>query len=142
VVATSSGAGERTGERASPSRPSRPDQGFRPEDRILRTSDFTRIYRDGRRLSGPSFAIFALPNAGERPRLGLTVTRKFGSAPRRNRIKRIVREIFRLNREHFNRPCDYVVNVRGAADRRTYAVLETELVRLLSRLGTELASRP
>src|SRR6478672_7888645 len=78
--------------------PSVAGQTFRAADRVLRATDFERIYRSGRRLVCPSYAVFVLPNGIGRSRLGLTVTRKFGGAVKRNRNKRIVREIFRRNR--------------------------------------------
>ena len=135
MAATSSDADGRRGESASRSSKARPERGFRPEDRILRSSDFARIYRDGKRLTSSCFAIFVLPNGMERSRLGLTVTRKFGCAVLRNRSKRVLREIFRKNREAFGESLDFVVNVRAPAAAREYASLERELLRVVARAG-------
>ncbi len=41
--------------------------------------------------------------------MGLTVTRKTGSAPKRNRVKRVIREFFRLHQHEFDAPVDVVV---------------------------------
>jgi ribonuclease P protein component len=71
----------------------------------------------------------------ERSRLGITVTRKFGGAVLRNRSKRIVREIFRRNRDAFGASCDFVVNVRTGALMRPYGELERELTGLAERLA-------
>jgi len=70
-----------------------------------------------------------------RSRLGITVTRKFGGAVLRNRSKRIVREIFRRNRDAFGVACDFVVNVRTGALERPYGELERELTDLAVRLS-------
>ena len=134
VAATSSDEEEPTDASASPPRPARRSERFRPADRILRSTDFERIYRKGRRQTGPSFALFGMRNELGRSRLGITVTRKFGGAVLRNRSKRIVREIFRRNRDAFGASCDFVVNVRTGALTRPYTQLEQELMGLASRL--------
>jgi len=134
VAATSSGEEEPTDASASPPRPARRSERFRPTDKVLRSSDFERIYRKGRKQAGPSFALFGARNELGRSRLGITVTRKFGGAVLRNRSKRIVREIFRRNRGAFGASCDFVVNVRTGALTRPYLELERELMGLAQRL--------
>ena len=84
-----------------------------PKSCLLRkTWQFNRVYQCGRRLRGNGFALISL--AGDQPesRLGISVHRKVGNAVRRNRIKRIVRETFRLHREIFPRSSDIVFTVR------------------------------
>jgi ribonuclease P protein component len=135
VADESSRRGGRAGASASPSDGGRDGQSFRPADRILRSTDFERVYKEGRRSAGRSFAVFARPNGIGRARLGLTVTRKFGGSVQRNRVKRIVREIFRKNRAAFGTACDFVVNARSAGADRTYAELETELLHAITRKG-------
>ena len=53
-----------------------------------------------------------LPNAENYNRLGISVHKKTGNAVRRNRIKRLIRELFRLNRGLFPPSCDIVFTVR------------------------------
>jgi ribonuclease P protein component len=73
----------------------RPDRRARP----LRRADFARVTRCGRRVSTRYFLVFLDRRDDDGPpRLGITVTRKVGTAVRRNRIKRLVREWFRLRR--------------------------------------------
>jgi len=134
VVAVSSRPDARAGASASASERVLIGQRFGPADRVLRSSDFQRIYKDGARSTTASFAVFALPNGIGRSRLGLTVTRKFGTAVVRNRHKRIVREIFRKNRGAFGASCDFVVNLRAGAAGRAYGALEAELIRAVARL--------
>jgi len=84
-----------------------------PKTCLLRkTGEFNQVYRRGQRLRGNGFALIYL--AGDQPesRLGISVHRKVGNAVRRNRIKRIVRETFRLHREIFPQSSDIVFTVR------------------------------
>jgi ribonuclease P protein component len=86
--------------------------------RILRSADFRVVYDNGIRLSHPLFAAFCLARAsaseGMGARLGLTVPRALGGAVVRNRIKRRLREAFRLHHAEFG-AWDIVLNPRRAA---------------------------
>lgn len=73
-------------------------QQFRPHERLRRHGDFQRVYERGVRLRGRFATIFVLPNGGRIGRLGIAATRRLGGAVRRNRAKRLIREIFRHNK--------------------------------------------
>jgi len=92
--------------------PARP---FTPAQRLHNKSEFDRVYKDARRFADALFAIFVRPNGGPHARLGLAIAaRVIGGAVRRNRIKRLVRESFRLH-QHDLPAVDIVVNARGGA---------------------------
>ena len=76
----------------------RPDERFRPEERIRRRADYVAVYDRGRKIGGRLMTVFFLENGQERPRLGIAATRKYGSAVQRNRAKRLVREVFRRHK--------------------------------------------
>lgn len=71
---------------------------LRPDERIRRRAEYRKIYQEGARFHARLMTLFILPNHQQRPRLGVAATRKLGSAVRRNRAKRLVREIFRRNK--------------------------------------------
>ena len=90
---------------------------FKKEDRILKRSEFLELTKSGRKLQNDCVIAFFAPGRYDRPRLGITVTRKVGSAAQRNRIKRLVREYFRLNRQHLKQNWDInIVAKQKAAD--------------------------
>ena len=74
------------------------DHSFKKADRILKRNEFIQLSKFGRKLQNENFIIIYAPGQFGRSRLGITVTRKVGNAVKRNRIKRLVREYFRLNR--------------------------------------------
>jgi ribonuclease P protein component len=90
-------------------------------------------------VHGPNFVLFGLRGATPRSRLGVTATKKFGHAVERNRIKRVVREIFRNHRDATPTPVDLVVNVKAGARVQPYRRLEAELVSRLAELGARLS---
>lgn len=71
---------------------------FPKENRLLKRDAFLRLASSGKRLQNNHFIAAICPGLNGRTRLGITATKKVGSAIKRNRIKRIIREYFRLNR--------------------------------------------
>ena len=72
------------------------DFAFPKHFHLRRPVEFSRVYDGGVKKHSRGFVVFRLDNNLEHPRLGLSVSRKFGNAVRRNRIKRHIREAFRL----------------------------------------------
>lgn len=70
---------------------------FRPEERIRRRAEFQQAYDRGAKVHSRYATLFILPNRLPVGRLGIAATRKLGGAVRRNRAKRLIREIFRRN---------------------------------------------
>jgi ribonuclease P protein component len=100
-------------------------------DRIQSRPDFLRVQRGGKRVQTPHFVIMLMP--AERQRLGVTVTRRTAGAVGRNRVRRLVREVFRQNRVLFPR-CELVVVARAGADRLDYAAVHAEVAKASSAL--------
>lgn len=71
---------------------------FTKDDRILKRSEFLRLSRSKDVFHSRHFLVSICPAGQERTRLGITVTKKVGNAVVRNRIKRLCREFFRLNK--------------------------------------------
>ena len=110
-----------------PKTPGPASQKFPRTARLLRRSDFVRVQGTGRRVHTPHFVILLVSNAGQR--LGVTVGRRVGGATERNRIKRLVREVFRRNRALFPPDCDIVLVARPGAERLDYAAVKSEVER-------------
>jgi len=74
--------------------------------------------------------VIFLPNAGSYNRLGISVHKKTGNAVRRNKIKRLIREVFRLNRGLFPQSCDIVFTVRPDFATNRLVDLQAGMVRI------------
>ena len=110
---------------------------FKKEDRILKRSEFYELTRSGRKLENECWIAFIQPNRFNRPRLGITVTRKVGKAVERNRVKRLIREYFRLNRQRFNQNWD--INI--IAKKKAIDLSSEQAVSLLKDLFEKISNR-
>ncbi len=89
---------------------------FRPRHRLTRATEFREAYCRGTRLVSGPLALYIRPNHLPQHRLGLSVGRRVGGAVARNRLKRLLREAFRLVRPDLpstpDGAYDIVVSVR------------------------------
>ena len=79
------------------------------KERILKRSDFITINLHGRRLRTQNFTIIAQPNGRDITRLGIAVSKRVGHSVKRNRLKRLIREFFRLHKDMLPAGYDLVI---------------------------------
>lgn len=94
---------------------------FSPEERIRKRTDYQRIQRIGKKIISEHLIFFVAKNDLYFSRIGLIVSKKVGNAVNRNRVKRILREIFRQHKEFFSQGIDVLVFVRPSAKALRYA---------------------
>jgi ribonuclease P protein component len=111
---------------------------FTRQERLTRRPDYLEVQERGRRLSGSSYLLLALPrrvpSGLPRPRLGITVSKKVGKAVVRNLVKRWVRESYRRMSGLVPAGLDLVVVARPTAPACGYQGTAAELRGLLRRL--------
>ncbi|MDR2892236.1 MAG: ribonuclease P protein component [Deltaproteobacteria bacterium] len=116
---------------------------FSKLNRLLKRPEFLRCYSAGKRCFTSSFIVFVLSTEGAAWRVGLAVSRKVGGAVQRNRVKRLLREFFRLNQHLLPAGVELaVVPKKGIRpDDLTYNDVERELLSLVTGLfGRKLTS--
>ena len=85
---------------------------FPKRKRIRSRLEFSSVFEKGIRQSRGPLTAVAVPTELSSARLGLSVPKRVGTAPRRNRIKRLLREAFRLMQHDLPRAYDIVMIVR------------------------------
>ncbi len=98
---------------------------FRKEERIRRRADFQRISKEGAKYRSTHFRVSICSNGLPHRRLGITIGKNIGSAVRRNRLKRLIREFFRQNKGRLPGSSDLVITAKeGAAGLNFWQVSE------------------
>ncbi len=110
---------------------------FTQADRLRRRSEYLRVQSQGKRLYSRHFGVTLAAAEAPGPRLGLVVTRRFGKAVRRNRMKRLLREFFRRHKGRLPSQ-DVIIMAKKGAEALNYDQVAEELGRLLlSREATD-----
>lgn len=108
--------------------------GFNSQQRLLIAADYKNVFDNASiKASRPSFLFLATPNNKPHPRLGLIVAKKHVRlATQRNRIKRLIRESFRQQKNL--PPLDVVVLVRSGQQERENTDIHEDLMVLWRQL--------
>ncbi len=96
---------------------------------------FRRLYTKGKSSVQPAVVLYCRKNGSVANRLGLTVGTKVGKAVLRNRVRRRIREIYRLHETEFRQGWDLVAVARSRAGEAAYRELETQFLRAAGKLG-------
>ena len=97
--------------------------------------EFRRMYAKGKSGVSPCLVVYCRPNHRAHNRLGITVGAKLGHAVVRNRVRRRLREIVRLNEPALKQGFDMVVVARGRSVNAPYRKLEASFLDACGKLG-------
>jgi ribonuclease P protein component len=103
------------------------ERSYGREHRISKTADFWKDRRKRKKFDTEHFSLILRKNNRDARRLGLVVGRRVGGAVSRNRIKRLIREFFRLNKEKIPESSDLIVLAKEGIRIRGYREVFDEL---------------
>ena len=108
---------------------------MKAEKTVKENYEFRRIYRKGKSVVSPYMVLYCQRNRQGKTRLGITVSTKLGKAVVRNRVRRRLREIWRLNKEAMVPGWDIILVARVRAVDMPYQKLDKMYRRLLHEAG-------
>lgn len=108
--------------------------------RVRKQADFDEVYRVSTYAADAVLVVQACFNKLNVTRLGMSVSKKVGNAPTRNKWKRMIREVFRKHRNSLPVGMDLVIRPRKGAQ-LSYAAIEKSLPRLAERVARKLNPR-
>ena len=104
---------------------------------LKKNSDFRRLYAKGKSAATPYLVVYCRKNRLDRNRVGYTVSTKLGHAVVRNRVRRRLREIVRLNAALVKPGYDLVLVARSRAVTAEYKQLERAYLTACRKLGIQ-----
>ena len=130
-----SGHGVRSGEREGYLTTSATENSFvKRATTVKENYEFRRIYAKGRSGVSPCLVVYCRPNKRPNNRLGVTVSAKLGHAVVRNRVRRRLREIFRLSQPKMRKGYDVIIVARSRAVTAPYREMEKAYLRVCEKL--------
>ena len=99
--------------------------------RIKSADEFNDIIKTGTKIYSPFFIIYYKEKKLDNPRFGITQAKKFGKAYKRNRYRRILREIIRTNIKVFKNEYDYIIIIKKKCDTLDFKQIEDNLLKVI-----------
>jgi ribonuclease P protein component len=112
--------------------PKEKKEGYPKSLRVKKDSEFRQIMNEGIKKRGDNLIVFRLPRGAEvGQKFGIKIGKGIKKATERNKIKRIIREVLRKNKDRFDENESVVVLVKSAAEEINLHKLKEELVSLI-----------
>lgn len=105
------------------------------EDRIRKNPEFRLVYRRGKSTSTPLLVLYIMKNNKGINRIGISVSKKVGKSVVRSRVKRLISESVRLNKNDLKQGYDLVFVARSASNDKCYKDIEKSVKYLFKKSG-------
>lgn len=101
---------------------------------LKKNAEFRKVYRNGSSAANRYLVLYKYPNKGLGRRFGFSISKKVGKAVCRNRLRRILKEICRLNLSRFPENHDFVFIVRQSSADLDYQQMEKQVWHVMGKL--------
>ena len=105
------------------------------KSRITSRADFREVYQHGRSVANRDLVAYFLERRGRATRLGISVSKKVGSAVARNRIRRLLKEAYRANEAKIKEGYDIVLIARQPIKEKSFHDVEKTFIDVLGKAG-------
>jgi len=104
-------------------------------DTLKKNYEFRRLYSKGKSAATPFLVVYARKSKRHTNRIGFTVSNKLGNAVKRNRARRRMREVYRLNRERLKNGWDIILVARHRTLTASWKELNDTFFKLCRKLS-------
>lgn len=101
---------------------------------IKKNPEYRKVYSKGRSVANRTLVLYFLPREGQGKRFGFSVSKKVGKAVIRNRVKRVLKEVCRLNLHWFPDGFDYILIPRKDFMGKNFHQVKEELFKLAGKV--------
>jgi ribonuclease P protein component len=105
------------------------------QERIKKSSHFRFVYNRGKSLSDENIVLYFSKNGKNINRIGLSVSKKVGKSVTRNRVRRLIKESYRINKDKFKKGYDLVFIARVRSSKAKFADIQRSLIKVMSKGG-------
>lgn len=108
--------------------------------RLSKNSDFQKVYKKGKSVANKYLVLYYLKNTLDTPRIGCSVSKKVGNSVVRHRVKRLIKEVYRLNHEPYIKGYDLVFIAKPITKDSSYQDYVKNINHLIKKIEKEVAN--
>lgn len=101
---------------------------------IKKNQDFKEVYNNGKSYANKLLVIYYLPNEKDYNNLGLSVSKKVGNSVVRNRIRRLIKESYRLNEDKIKKGYNIIIIAKVRSNSADFKSIEKALLHLMKKV--------
>ncbi|SHI11150.1 ribonuclease P protein component [Clostridium collagenovorans DSM 3089] len=103
--------------------------------KLRKNAEFRIVYKRGKSFSNKYLVLYVKRNGKNINRIGMSVSKKVGKSVVRNRVRRLIRESYRLNSLDLQNGYDIIVLARNSSKDCNYSTIEKSLMELFKKAG-------
>ncbi|MBV1818775.1 ribonuclease P protein component [Clostridium cochlearium] len=103
--------------------------------KLTQNKDFRVVYRKGKSYSNELLVLYVYNTKNDYTRFGISVSKKVGKSVVRNRVKRLIKESYRLNCHKIKKGYDLIFIARTLSSNKNYTSIENSLINLVKKAG-------